>query len=58
MPLTQILLTAASLAAAGGGAIGLDRIMDGFCRIPAVEQEVESASLDDSHRSPENRLNY
>ena len=58
MPLSQILLTAVTLAAAGGGALGLDRVMDGVCRTPPAEQEADSVSSGEEDRSAENRLNY
>ena len=57
MPLSQIVLTALSLAAAGGGALGLDRVMDGLCRVPVAEQEAETPFASDD-RGEEQRLNY
>lgn len=58
MPLSQMMLTALSLAAAGGGALGLDRVMDGLCRAPVAEQEAEPAPCADDDRAAEHRLNY
>ena len=60
MPLVQILLTAASLAAVGGGTWGVDRVMDGLCRIaPDAAQESRSVEEDeDSVREAESRLHY
>lgn len=39
MPIIQILLTAASLSAAAGGAWGFDRVMERYGRIPEAAAE-------------------
>ena len=61
MPLVQVLLTAASLAAVGGGAWGVDRALDGFCELtPETTQESGEREAEDEDRRDraETRLHY
>ena len=60
MPFVQILRTAASIAAVGGGSWGVDRVMGGLCRLPAAEQDVRGGEGEEPEagRHTDTRLHY
>ncbi len=56
MSFSQLFLTALSLAAAGGGTLAIDRVIDGLSSPTSTECESECASDHDDEM--DNRVNY